>query len=120
MAVLKLKGLRWWVISLLMLGSIINYLTRIPSSVTPYAFFGATTSDGREPLVVDELRRHPPDWIVIISRDLDDYGIQSYGERSGAGLDILRWVADHYRQAESFGGNPFDSRQCGALILQRK
>jgi len=101
-------------------GEIINYLTRIPSSVTPYAFFGATTSDGREPLVVDELRRHPPDWIVIISRDLDDYGIQSYGERSGAGLDILRWVADHYRQAESFGGNPFDSRQCGALILQRK
>ena len=33
MAVLKLKGLRWWVISLLMLGSIINYLTRSTLSV---------------------------------------------------------------------------------------
>jgi len=25
---IKLKGLRWWMISLIMLGSIINYLTR--------------------------------------------------------------------------------------------
>ena len=101
-------------------GEIINYLARLPSPVPPYAFFGATTSDGQEKVVVDELKRHPPDWVVIISRDLNDYGIQSYGERSGAGLDILLWVADHYRQTVSFGGNPFDSRQCGALILKRK
>ncbi|MEP6917719.1 MAG: MFS transporter, partial [Acidobacteriota bacterium] len=24
----KIKGLRWWIISLIMLGSVINYLTR--------------------------------------------------------------------------------------------
>src|SRR5580700_959635 len=28
MANLKIKGLRWWIIGLLMLGSIVNYLTR--------------------------------------------------------------------------------------------
>ena len=29
----KIKGLRWWMISLVMLGSIVNYLTRSTLSV---------------------------------------------------------------------------------------
>ncbi len=101
-------------------GGIINYLARMPSPVAPYAFFGGTISDGREPAVVDDLKKHPPDWVVIISRDLNDYGIRSYGERSGAGLEILRWVAANYEHALYAGGNPFDSRQCGAMIMKRK
>jgi hypothetical protein len=101
-------------------GAIINYLARMPGSVMPYAFFGGTISNGREPAVVDELKRHPPDWIVIISRDLNDYGIRSYGERTGAGLKILLWVAANYEHAMYAGGNPFDPRQCGAMIMRRK
>jgi hypothetical protein len=66
------------------------------------------------------LKRHPPDWIVIISRDLNDYGIGSYGEGPGAGLEILRWVAANYEHALYAGGNPFDPRQCGAMIMKLK
>jgi hypothetical protein len=101
-------------------GEIINYLARMPSPVAPYSFYGATTADGREEALVRDLDRHAPDWIVIISRDLGDYGIHSYGEAPGSGRDILEWVAGHYGHASYFGGNPFDPRQCGAMIMARR
>ncbi len=41
-------------------GEMINYLARMPSSVAPYAFFGAATSDGREDRIVGDLRRSLP------------------------------------------------------------
>lgn len=100
-------------------GEIINYLARMPSPVAPYSFYGANTADGLEKAIVRDLDRHPPDWIVIISRDLGDYGIHSYGESPGSGRDILEWVAANYEHADYFGGNPFDPRQCGAMIMAR-
>jgi hypothetical protein len=101
-------------------GEMINYLARLPSPVSPFRFYFATTDDGREKRIVNELQRHPPDWIVIISRDLREYGIQRYGEKPGSGQQILLWVADHYEPAASLGGNPLDYQQRGGVILKRK
>jgi hypothetical protein len=100
-------------------GEMINYLARLRSPVAPFAFFGATLGDGGEARVVEALKTHPPDWIVVISRDLKDYGIRSYGERPGSGRDILLWVAVHYAVVLSVGGNPLDPRECGGVILKR-
>jgi len=101
-------------------GSMINYLARLPIPISPFRFYFATTDDGREKRIVNELQRHPPDWIVIISRDLREYGIQRYGEKPGSGQQILLWVADHYERATSLGGDPLDCRQYGGVILKRK
>jgi hypothetical protein len=101
-------------------GEMINYLARLPSPVSPFRFYFATTDDGREKRIVNELQRHPPDWIVIISRDLREYGIQRYGEKPGSGQQILLWVADHYEPAASLGGDPLDYQQRGGVILKRK
>src|SRR5262249_45804336 len=73
-------------------GECINYLARLRNPL-PHAFFYAgTTSGSRETQVVDEMRRSPPYWMVIISRDLIGYGIERYGEKSGSGAEILKWV----------------------------
>lgn len=101
-------------------GEMINYLARMPSSVAPYAFFGAATSGGREDRIVGDLRRSPPDWIVIVSRDLRDNGVQYYGESAGEGLEILNWVADNYEPAMSVGGSPLESDQCGGMVMKRR
>jgi hypothetical protein len=101
-------------------GEIINYLARLPSPVSPFFFCSAATSDGREQKIVDELRLRPPDWIVIISRDLRPYGIQRFGEAPGSGQLILNWVGENYELSESIGGNPLDYRQRGGIILKRK
>ena len=100
-------------------GEMINYLTRMPNPVATSVFFSAAISQGREEKVVNDLRDHPPDWIVMISRDLHEYGIERYGEAPGKGGDIMRWVKDNYLQALSIGGDPLDNHQ-GAIVLRRK
>jgi hypothetical protein len=99
-------------------GQMINYLARLPSPV-PLVFF-YTSKAGHEDEMVAELQRHPPDVIVIISRNLRERGVQRYGEKSGSGLQILHWVTSHYEQAAAIGGDPLDCRQPGGIILKRK
>jgi hypothetical protein len=100
-------------------GEMINYLSRMPSPVAPCCFY-SSTNDGSEEKMVNDLSRHPPDWVVIISRDLHEYGIQRYGEAPGKGLLIMRWVARNYDQAAYGGGSPLDTKNPGSVILRRK
>lgn len=99
-------------------GEMINYLARRASPVAPFFFFSAVTAGGGEAAVVRQLDAHPPDWVVIISRDLREYGIQRYGEAPGRGQEIMDWVNAHYRFRGAAGGDPLDIHQRGAVLLQ--
>ena len=101
-------------------GEMINYLARLPSPVAPFFFFSAATSGGREAGIVRDLEKNPPDWIVLVSRDLREYGVQKYGESPEQGGQILDWAGDRYEVAASFGGDPLDFRQRGVMILKRR
>lgn len=101
-------------------GVMINYLARLPSTIAPVVFYAAATEVGREEEIVVQLNHRPPDVVVIVSRDLRDYGIQRYGERPGSGELILSWVAQNYTQTAHVGGDPLDYRDRGAVILKRK
>ncbi|HXI83936.1 MAG TPA: glycosyltransferase family 39 protein [Verrucomicrobiae bacterium] len=100
-------------------GLMLNYLARLRSPLAPPMYFSIYTEHGREALLVDELQRQPPDFVVIISRDLTEYGINRYGEAPGRGQLLLRWVRANYRVFEAVGGDPLDVQQRGAIILQR-
>jgi hypothetical protein len=76
------------------------------------------TENGRERQVVTALGQHRPDWIVLISRDLREYGIQRYGERPGRGQEILSWINSEYERVWSVGGDPLDPRQRGGVIFR--
>jgi hypothetical protein len=101
-------------------GEMINYLSRMPSPVSPFFFFSAATRGDREEAIVTDLRAHPPDWIVVISRSLRDYGISRYGQSPGEGKLILDWASSNYRVISSIGGDPFDADERGAAILTRQ
>lgn len=101
-------------------GEMINYLTRRPSPVAPFFFFSAATRGEREAVIVGELDRNPPDWVVLVSRDLREYGVQRYGEKPDQGGQILHWVAQNYRIAARLGDDPLDDRKRGALIFRRQ
>jgi len=101
-------------------GRMINYLARLPNPASTSYFFGPETCDGLEERVVDQLQRRPPDWVVIISRDLREFGVQRYGENPGSGQLILHWVTENYELAASVGGDPLDFQQHGGCILKRK
>lgn len=101
-------------------GLMINYLARIPSPVAAVYLHSSAISNGREGAIVDEMKQHPPDWVVIISRNLREYGIQRYGEAPGEGQQILRWVSDNYEREMSVGGDPLDPGQSGGVLLRRR
>ena len=97
----------------------LNYLARLRSPLTPVFFFSVFTEDGREALLVDKLQRQPPEFVVVISRDLREFGINRYGEAPGRGQLLLCWVMANYSVVETIGGDPLDVQQRGAIILQR-
>jgi hypothetical protein len=99
-------------------GEMINYLARLPSPVAPFFFFSAATRGDREAAIVRDLARRPPEWIAVVSRDLREYGVQRYGESPDQGGQILNWAGDNYEPLATFGGDPLDYRQRGAMILR--
>jgi tetratricopeptide (TPR) repeat protein len=100
-------------------GVMLNYLARLPSPSAPLFYFTTNTEEGREAGIVDELRRRPPDLVVIMSRDLREYKIQRYGESVGKGQLLVRWVSANYAVIDKIGGDPLDFRQPGAVVLRR-
>jgi hypothetical protein len=101
-------------------GLMINYLARRPSPIAPFFYFSSATAAGGEDRIVEDLGRHPPDWVVIISRSLLEFNLERYGERPGEGREILSWVNKNYETAASVGGDPLDYRQHGVVLLTRK
>ena len=101
-------------------GLMLNYLARKPSPVSPFFFFSAATNGGREAELVRQLERKPPDWVVIISRDLSEYGIKRYGEAAGHGKEMLEWVRLNYELTYSIGADPFESGQRAGRLYARK
>jgi len=101
-------------------GMMINYLARQPCPVADIYFFGVATGNGGEERIVRALQQHPPDRVVIISRDLREYGVQRYGDGFGSGQQLLQWVGANYDRAFSIGGDPLDVRQRGSIVLERK
>ena len=99
-------------------GEMINYLARMPSPVAPFFFFSAATQGAREGEIMGQLRAHPPDWILVISRDLREYGIERYGDLPGHGKMIVDWTRSRWHVADSLGGDPLDDRQRGGVLLR--
>lgn len=99
-------------------GEMINYLARMPSPVAPFFFFSAATEGGGEAEIVRQLNARPPAYVVVISRNLQEYGLHYYGETYGQGKAIVEWVETHYQVVGTFGGNPIDPDQQGAVILR--
>jgi hypothetical protein len=100
-------------------GVIINYLVRMPSPLAPTYFFTDTLDDGREAVLVEELSARPPDWVVIVKRDLREYGIRRYGEAPGEGQLLLGWVAENYQREMSVGDDLFGTGQADGVLLKR-
>lgn len=89
-------------------GLTINYLARLRNPVPDFFF-----PDPNEQFL-KSLEGKQPDLIVLMSRDLREYGVQRYG-----GNSLKPWLEKNYTQVAHFGGNPLDYRQHGAVILRR-
>jgi hypothetical protein len=95
-------------------GFMINYLSRRVSPTPPF------TDAGREEDFVNLLRQAPPDHVVLISRNLREFGISRFGGPGQPGQAILKWVTDNYQPEAATGGDPLAAKGApGAVILRR-
>jgi hypothetical protein len=67
-----------------------------------------------------QLSQNPPDWVMVISRDLSEYGIKRYGEALGSGQELLAWTDANYELAASIGADPFELGQRAARLYSRR
>ncbi len=102
-------------------GLMLNYLTRMPSPVPPFFLFSFALRGEAESALVQQLEARPPDWIVALTRDLREYGVNRYGEREGEGKLLLAWIDRAYEPvASAEGRHPFDSPQGDLWVLRRR
>jgi hypothetical protein len=71
-------------------GVMLNYLLRKPTPTKAYNF----TPDwlDRRDQVLDGLQRTPPDYVVLITRDMREFGVDHFGDSPEHGEEILKWV----------------------------
>jgi hypothetical protein len=101
-------------------GLMLNYLTRMPSPLPHFFYYSVVTADGREAQIVNALASRPPDWVILWARDLSEYGIANWGQRSGSGKELLEWVSDNYESVGRVDGSPMKLERDGMLVLKRK
>jgi hypothetical protein len=94
-------------------GIMVNYLARKKSPVSDLTLY---TNKEAETRIVQTLDAIQPDWVVILSRDLTEYGVTRYGAKGQSGQEIISWMKDKYKVSASLGGDPLDPKQLGGIV----
>jgi hypothetical protein len=97
-------------------GIMLNYLTRLPSPLPFYLFDPAILTPEIRRALLEKLRAEPPDRVVIVSRDMSDFGVERFGDSLEHGQELLEFVQDHYQPVFRIGGDPLDVNQRGVII----
>jgi len=85
----------------------INYLSRHVRPL-PDEYFD-------EDLYVKQMARTPPDYVILMTRDLREHGILQFGAPGQLGEKIVPWLRQNYVVAASEQG-----RAKSAALLRRK
>ena len=97
-------------------GIMINYLTRKMSSIATQTYY---TNRQLEKKIVIDLNKKRPDLIVLMSRDLTEYGVIKYGAKGQSGELIMTWVLQNYHISDSYGQNPLSGSGVGGSIFMK-
>jgi len=90
-------------------GAMLNYLTRIPSSISQYLVFVPAIGSERMDRALEEMEANPPDRIALITRSLTEYGVENFGDSEANGAGMIRFLVANY------GPDPVFSRQAADL-----
>ena len=102
-------------------GVMLNYLTRLPNSISYFFFAPFVLADGRNAEIIHQLNAAPPDRIVVISRDMREFGVAQFGESPEHGADLLAFISANYKGIYTFGDpDPANPEQFGVMIFARK
>ncbi len=101
-------------------GVSLNFLFRLKNPVALYEFAPPALAFYGQDRLLAELERTPPDLIILISRDISEFGSPAFGWDEISGRRLLGWMQTHYSIATRIGDNPLQPDQAGAILLARK
>jgi hypothetical protein len=95
-------------------GLALNYLLAIPTPLAYYTFTPPESADpGVEARIVEEFERKRPEWIVLVPRRLEEFGVRQFG------VDYDRGLASYLR--ERYGvARAITRPQYRMLVLRRR
>lgn len=102
-------------------GVMVNYLARRVNP-TPYTTFMMTEmlAFGEDAMLAG-FQRHPPDFIALIPRNTEEFGVGLFGTDPRYGLRIMQWINAEYESFLALGPQPpSDSGQYGVKIMRRR
>lgn len=101
-------------------GITLNYWLRRVNP-TRYNLFLPTEFDAfGSDAMLQELREHPPDIVVVMHRRHGEFGVAAFGQDARFGRDLMAWIGAHYQRVERIGREPSDEAGFGILILRRR
>jgi hypothetical protein len=99
-------------------GAMLNFLARRVNP-TPYPSLMPTElSAFGEVRILEALRKHPPDYIVLAHRDTSEFAVQFFGRDYAQAIG--RFIAEQYRPLALVGSQPLRDQRFGLLLLGRK
>ena len=101
-------------------GIMLNYLTRLPSTIPYYYFNPELFMNGKDQALIAQLKAAPPDRIVILSRNMEEYGVERFGDSRDHGAALLQFIQDYYKPVYQQGGDPLDNGQQGVVVFARQ
>ncbi len=102
-------------------GVSLNYWLRRVNP-TPYTLFlpAELAAFGGEQRMLEAIRRAPPDFVVLVNRPGDEFGLGPFGSDPRFGRELLRYVEGAYRRIAKFGAEPFREVLPGVVVMQRE
>jgi hypothetical protein len=100
-------------------GAMLNYLTHIPNAI-PYYFFAPMILTTRGEDIMHGLHAAPPDRVLVLSRDMREFGVGRFGESRANGKDLIEFLDRNYQAVYSFGGDPLDPNEIGFVVYALK
>ena len=96
-------------------GIMINYLTRIESSVPFDCFIPPVLQMFDERKIVASFRAHPPDYVLLCHRETPEYGPALFGRDYGR--ELSSWVMERYSPVAQYGHDPMSEDGDGFILM---
>jgi hypothetical protein len=96
-------------------GIMMNYLSRVESSL-PYDCFVPPIFDMYgESTINDRFRADPPDYVLVLHRDTSEYGAARFGRDYAR--ELFSWVSQNYTPVFKLGANPMNEDGEGLILM---
>jgi Dolichyl-phosphate-mannose-protein mannosyltransferase len=99
-------------------GVMINYLTRRDSPLRVINLMPPELETFGEDSVLRSLAAAPPDLIVLVHKDMREYGYPMFGEDPRYGRRVLDWINARYRRIAVAGRNPMQASGFGIEVFE--